>query len=267
MLRSVFLKGMRDQRRALLWWILGIAAFVALECAVYPTVRKSAGPLDEYLKSMPEALKNAFVGQQTDYASPAGFLSAEVFSFMAPILFLIYAIGAGARAIAGEEEGGTLDLLLAYPLSRRRLVLEKFAVLACGLAILTLALFASLVIGTAATGMNVGLLSLVQASALVGLLGLAFGAAAFVAAGAIGRRSTGIAVAAGLAAGSYLLNALALLVKGIESFRVFSTFYYYGGAEPLQRGLDPANLAVFGAAAAALLVATLVAFERRDVSV
>ena len=39
---------------------------------------------------------------------------------MLPLLLLVYAIGAGSRAIAGEEESGTLDLLLAHPLSRRR---------------------------------------------------------------------------------------------------------------------------------------------------
>ena len=46
---------------------------------------------------------------------------------MVPLLLMIAAIGAGAGAIAGEEERGTLELLLANPLSRRRLVLEKTA--------------------------------------------------------------------------------------------------------------------------------------------
>ena len=40
---------------------------------------------------------------------------------MVPLLLLIAAIGAGAGAIAGEEERGTLDLLLSLPVSRRRL--------------------------------------------------------------------------------------------------------------------------------------------------
>ena len=44
---------------------------------------------------------------------------------MVPLLLLVAAIGAGARAIAGEEERGTLDLLLSTPVSRRRLALEK----------------------------------------------------------------------------------------------------------------------------------------------
>ena len=40
---------------------------------------------------------------------------------MAPLILLIFAVGAGADAVAGEEERGALDLLLAHPLRRRRL--------------------------------------------------------------------------------------------------------------------------------------------------
>ena len=63
-----------------------------------------------------EALK-AFIafGGDLDYVSGAGYLGSELFAFMVPLLLLIAAIGAGARAIAGEEERGTLDLLLANP--------------------------------------------------------------------------------------------------------------------------------------------------------
>ena len=38
--------------------------------------------------------------------SGLGFLNAELFSLMLPVLFLIYAIARGARLVAGEEEAG-----------------------------------------------------------------------------------------------------------------------------------------------------------------
>ena len=34
---------------------------------------------------------------------------------MIPALFLVASVGNGAGAIAGEEERGTLDLLLSFP--------------------------------------------------------------------------------------------------------------------------------------------------------
>ena len=130
MRRNVFLKTLLDAERALVWWSLGLIGMSTLMIAVYPTVRDNPD-LNEMVKDYPEALK-AFIafGGDLDYVSGAGYLGSELFAFMVPLLLLIAAIGAGARAIAGEEERGTLDLLLANPLSRRRLVLEKLAAVA-----------------------------------------------------------------------------------------------------------------------------------------
>ena len=60
-----------------------------------------------------------------DYTSPAGYLRAELFALLGPILFLVFAIGAGGRAVAGEEEVRSLDLLLSTPLTRTQIVRDK----------------------------------------------------------------------------------------------------------------------------------------------
>ena len=44
-------------------------------------------------------------------------------------LLAVFAIGAGAALIGGEEAQGTMDLLLSYPIRRWRVVAEKFAAL------------------------------------------------------------------------------------------------------------------------------------------
>ena len=96
--------------------------------------------VDDY----PDAFKAFFgLGDNVDYTSAIGYLNGELFSFMVPLLLLIAAIGAGARATAGEEERGTLELLLANPISRRRLVLDKLAALAAELCGLVLVLWPS----------------------------------------------------------------------------------------------------------------------------
>lgn len=150
MLRNVFLRTIADARRALAWWSLGLAGLVALMVSVYPTVRDNPS-LNKLVEDYPEALKGfvAF-GGDVDYASAAGYLGTELFAFIVPLLLLIAAIGAGARAIAGEEEAGTLDLLLANPLSRRRLLLEKAAAIIAETAVLGLVILLALVAGVLA---------------------------------------------------------------------------------------------------------------------
>src|SRR4029453_12552773 len=112
MLGSVFAKTLVEQRRALIWWAMGLVAACLLAPAFYPSIHENAASFERLLDSLPEGLRRAF-GE--DFASPAGYLQARLFSIFAPVLFLIFAIGAGSRAIAGEEEHKTLDLLLSTP--------------------------------------------------------------------------------------------------------------------------------------------------------
>ena len=106
MLANVFTKTLRDQRRSLIGWSIGIATLILVEGALWPSVRDMPN-LDEFLASYPEALKEAFnLGAMT---TGTGFLNAELYTLVLPILFLVFGISRGARLVAGEEEAGTLE--------------------------------------------------------------------------------------------------------------------------------------------------------------
>ncbi len=267
MLRDAFFKGLRDQRRALLFWALALGAYALLMCFFFPTVRESAADLKGYIESMPEGFRQAFMGDATDFSSPATFLNAELFSLMSPLLLLVFGIGLAAAQIAGEEENGSLSLLLAYPVSRRRLLAQKLGVLFTGIALLAGVHLGALAAGSVAVDMGLGAGQLIEANVSLGLLVASIATVAFAAGAATGRRGIAITAGAGLGAVSYLLNVLAPLTERFEPLRYVSVFYYYGGTEPLRVGLQAGYVAVLlGVTAAAALVA-FVAFERRDVRV
>jgi len=266
MLRNVFLKALADTRRALVWWSLGLIGMAAMMIAVYPTVRDNPD-LNKMVEDYPDALK-AFMafGGDLDYVSGAGYLGSELFSFMVPLLLLIAAIGAGARATAGEEERGTLDLLLANPLSRRRLVVEKFGALAGEIALLAIVLWLSLLVGVEIVGMDVSAAHLAAATTSAALLALAFGAIALLVGAASGRRGVAIGVAAAAGVAAYLANSLAALVDFLEPVRRASPIYHYVASDPLRHGLaldHVAFLVVLVLVAAGLAA---VAFDRRDLA-
>ena len=75
------------------------------------------------MDKLPESLRT-LIGN--DFTTPAGYLRSETFSTLGLILLLVFAIGAGSRAIAGEEEGHTLDLLLSTPVRRRHVLVDKW---------------------------------------------------------------------------------------------------------------------------------------------
>lgn len=264
MLNSIFAKTLRDLRRGFVWWSIGLAGMVALMVSVYPTVRDNPA-LDKLAKSYPTALKGFLgFGGQLDYSSPAGYLGIELFSLMVPLLLLVAAISAGSNAIAGEEERGMLDLLLSAPISRRRVVVEKFGALAAEAAGLGIVLWLSLVVGARAVGMHVGAGMLGGATLGAVLLAVTFGAVALLIGAATGRRSRAIGLSAAAAVAAYLVNSLAPLVSSLYAIRKASPFYYYAAGNPLRQGLDPRHALALLLVALVATAAASVMIDRRD---
>lgn len=265
MLRSVFLKTLRDHRRSMVLWSVGLAFLAILMMAFYPSIQGMEG-LDELLAQYPEDLM-ALIGA-TDMASlttPAGYLNAELFGFMLPILFVVFAIGQGSAAIAGEERTGTMELLLAQPISRGRLVLEKFASMVVSTVGLALVGWLALVAGKVAIDMDISVVRLAEGIVSVTLLGLAFGAAALAIGSITGSRGLSTGAAAAAAVGTYVLHALGLIVDFMEPARWLSPFYYYSANTPLANGLSPAHVAALSAVVLVCLAVAYFGFQRRDV--
>jgi ABC-2 type transport system permease protein len=264
MLATVFAKTLRDQRKALVWWTVGFVGTVLLYSAFWPNVRDNASQLTKYMKHMPEFMRNLVGG--VDFTTPEGYIQSEVFSFLGPILLLVYAIGAGSRAIAGEEEAGSLDLLLSAPVGRRRVVLDKFWAMLAATFWLALAMWIALLAFGPAFDLRPGLEGFTAASLNLFLLALAFGAVALAVGAATGSKGLAVGVPSGVALITFILNTLAPSVHWLEPYRVLSPFYYYSGGDPILNGLDPLHAVVLGAITVVALASALWAFERRDLA-
>jgi ABC-2 type transport system permease protein len=260
---NVAAKTMRDQRKALIGWAVGVGLLVLMYAAFYPSVKANASTFNAYLKSMPKALRNIFAAES--FSTPSGYLQTELFSIMGPLLLTIFSIGAGARAIAGEEEGRTLDLLLAAPISRGRVAIEKFAtILGSALGLAAVLFVVEAAVGPA-FGIHVGYLGLAIACFSAALLSISFGSIAFAAGCWRGRRATAIAVAASLAVIAYILNVLGPSISWLARVRPLSPFDHYQANTALDGsfGIGPA-LVLLGIAVVAVILGVW-RFDRRDI--
>jgi ABC-2 type transport system permease protein len=261
---DVLVESLRDGRRSLLWWVLGVAGIVALNVVFYPSVRDDPA-LNDFARDLPESVRALFVGGELDLTSPAGYLNSQIYALTAPLLLLIFAIGAGSGAVAGEEERGTLDLLLAQPLRRRDYVGGRFAALAARVAALSAALLATVAITSLLVDLDIGFGRLVAASTSLWLLGLLFGGLA-LAAGAVRPGRTGaIAVAAGVGVLAWLLDGLAQTVGPLEPLRPLSPYYQALGRDPLGDGAPWTGWLLLALGAAAAAAVAIWGLERRDV--
>lgn len=265
MLRNVAVKALRDQRRSLSAWSAGFVLLVTVYVALYPSVRDNPD-YSRLMNEMPESYRALITaGTGGDVTSPAGYLNIELLSLMGPLMVLVYAIGNGANAIAGEEDRGTLELLLAHPVSRARLVLDKLVALAAGVALLTAVLWLAVWVGGRAAGMDLGAGRTAAALVGLGLLGIEFGALALAVGCLTGRPGLAKAVASLVAVAAYLVNSLAPLVGWLEPLRPLSPFHSYIGHDPLLHGFAVEAAGVLALTSLALAGLAVAAFRRRDV--
>lgn len=262
----VTVRFLRDSRRSTAWWSLGMVALVVFTVVFYPSV-KGSETFDKVLEDLPEAVR-ALVGAQegVPFTSPPGYLHGRLFSVMVPVLLVTLGIGLGARAIGGSEGDGTLELLLAQPVTRSRVVAERYVALVAVLAAVSATLAASLL----AFGPLVGLLDGISIGGLLAANGAAFCLAllhatlAFAVGCATGRAGPAVAAGTTVAAAGYLLQGVAAVSGGLPALERLSPWHWYLDRNILVDGLSP--LAVIGpvAVAAVLFAAGCRLFNHRD---
>ena len=260
-------RALADRRRAMVWWALGIAAYIGLIVAFWPSVRDSPD-LQRAARNIPETLKDIFGGEESfDFGTAAGFLQSRIYSLILPLLLGIFAIGFAAGTLAGEEERGRLDLVLSYPVRRSRLVLEKAAAVAAGLLALGAASWLAVLAFGAIVDLEVSAGDVLAATAGATLLSLFHGAAALLAGAITGRRGTAIAGGAVVFAGGYLLNVLAELSDSLAFADDLSPYHHGVGVDPLRNGWPAGSFLLLTALAALATAAAGMAFGRRDIGI
>lgn len=260
---SVLARTLADGRRALIGWSIGLAVMVLFNMAFYPSI-KGNSQFDDLMDQMPEALRS-FVGTES-LTSPAGYLDAQFFIFVVPLLFLIFTISRGSDAIAGEEQRKTIDVLLSNPVTRRRVLIEKFESMLLSTTLVGAAFVISLWLSTVVFKMDIGVWPIVRATAGAILLAVFFGAVALLVGAATGKKGLAIAVAAATATLFYFLNSLALSVESLSSLQKLSPFYYGVGSSPTAQPLQIGDAAVLLVGTAVLLAGAILTFERRDLA-
>jgi ABC-2 type transport system permease protein len=258
MFRSILSKSLRDYRVPMLAWGFGLALFMV---AVVGTATPAAVTA---FSSFARII--SFLGDPYAMNTPQGYITFRYMETTLPLLLSIWPILAGARLVRGEEERGTMDVLLATSQSRARLLLEKVGAHAIALLVIAVLFALGVMAGEAALGG--GHVDFVRALlAGLNLSGLAFffGMVALL----ISQLTASRRAAAGWASGLLLLFLL-LDITGREVsgswLQYLSPFYYYNLNRPLLPGFPDQPLAallLLGLSVLCLL-GSLVLFARRD---
>lgn len=259
---SLLGKALRDARWPIVGWSGGLLALALLHMAVFPSIEGDES-LKEFYDQLPEAFRNAFGGGRP-FNTLEGYLQVEFASY-APIMLAVYALTHANRALAGEEQEGHLDFLLAQPLRRWQVVASQAGAQAIGVLAIAVATGLGLVVGAFAFGIEAHEGNLVLA-ALNGVpLALAVGGFTLAASAFAHRRAVPVAAGTAFIVASFFLNALAPLAEATRPLQKGSLFYHYQQSDALGGSLDVAYVAISVAVWLAGIFLAVVAFERKDV--
>lgn len=256
---SVFEKALRDQKWQIAGFGLALAIMSSTSVWLWPSVRDTLQNFD-----VPEAVK-AFLGTDLNFSTPAGYLSGRYFGWT-EILVIVYVIIAGTGAIAGEEGASTIDLLLAQPISRRSVVLQKLAAATVGALIIVLAGYAGFLVSVPTVDIAISLTDLLIACLNMLPIALLFLALSLWAGAVAPSRGTAAAAIVGFTTAAYFVSTLSSGVGGLEWLRFATPFHYYGSGLPLVEGIVWWHVGLLLGLALVFVVLALRTFERRDVS-
>jgi ABC-2 type transport system permease protein len=241
----------------------GLAILASLFLYMFPSLSQGAD-LDQYVESVPPALREAFGIQAL--GSIEGFLAAELYSFGWVLLLGLYLAYAAASLVADDVEDGRMDVLLALPVSRSKVLFEKFSSLAVPVAVVNVVVFVVVVVGVTAIGESIvvadlAMVHLLSLPYLLATASVGLAASVYFDRGDIAQR-----VATGVVFALFLVESV---VSGTD-------FEWIGWVSPT-RYYDPAGIlvdsewhllyaVVLVAGSVVLLVGSREYFNRKDVS-
>ena len=203
-----------------------------------------------------------------DIFSLPGAISLGLIHPIAVALNCVFAIGFSSGSVAGERQRGTLEVVLARPISRRSLAVTLYAAIVLFAAITIAAFLVGVVLASALWGVAGELVPLRLALLWLNgaLLYAAFGAIGLAASVAFDRMTPVLAIALGFTIVSYFVDILGSLWPDAKGLEPLSLFYYLKPHDVLTGAASPVDFAVLTGVAAAGVAFALIRFPARDLA-
>lgn len=262
MLRWIWTKTLRDFFVAIVGWGLGLAVLYAL---VYVTFTGSASTAASRASIVQLAGSFRFAAEPIAITTPDGFASWKIGAFL-PVLLSIWTVLAGARMIRGEEERGTLDVLLAQPQSRLHILLEKVAGWCVALAAIAVLIALGILVGQAAADVPLSPGGALLAGGDAVLVAFVFGALTVLLSQLMRSQRAALGWGYSLVAIAYVLDGTGRVVPNAHLVQYLSPFFYGELSKPLivSYGTNPGAFGVLIALGTLLVSVAALLFVRRD---
>jgi len=246
----------------ILGWGLGLGLFGIMYVAIYPQFEDKMAVLSEipFYKAI-----------GIDLGSFEGFIASSLV-LNVPVILAIYVIVSSTDTLSGEEDKGTLELIVTMPLKRWQIVTTK----AIALTVVTFVVLMitgvtsavtliwvkqSVDVNVSTSELFVAVMSCMPITLVFLMIGLFFSAW-------LPNRKTAATAATTVFLVSYFAEILAGIVPALDVIRPFLLFHYFdSGATVFFIGVQARDVWTLLVIAAIFFVLALVSFQHRDITV
>lgn len=267
--RVLFIRTLQAQRSKVLIVAVALGIWGVLMPLIYTELIDT--PLGAQFKQMIDS--GLFPAQFANFGGGNLFTlpGSIALGFIHPIfvaIVCVFAIGFTAAAVAGERQRGTLEVVLARPISRRTAYGSLLGATIVMLGLAVLAMVAGTVVSSAVFGkldeLDVRQVPLLWLNTV--LLYLALGAVALAASVSFDRLAPVLGITLGFTLVSYFLQILGSLWPDAEPLQPLSLFHYLDPAAILDGTGEPFDLALLAVVTLLAVAWALVVFPRRDLA-
>lgn len=263
MMRTLLLKTLYDKRWFTIGWSLVIVFTVSFTVLFYPSLTQG-NTFEELSKTVPEQLKG-FIGDETSFNSIQGYVAEQLYNFRLPIMVMIMALILAQGLTVADEERGTLRTLAALPLSRTRILWERWlaGVIIFGAVTIVGVLAACLT----SLGINETLSFdfLWRVTILSWLFGITAFSLMYAFGVATGSRAITMIVGLVLIMGGFILTTFGGSVDWLKDWQILSLMHYANTDSILKGSLDRLNIWIMLLLGILSQLVAIVLFRRRDI--
>lgn len=267
---AVFLRILRDKRNALIAYVIGAAATVEMYVALFPALKEQAEQLNKLLEAYPKGLMEAFGFESTEalFSKLEPYMSTEYMSLFWPILVITLVVGFANLMCATEIERGTIEIVLAQPISRIKIFLSRYFAGICYLALFVAVSIFAIIPFAAMHNISYQIDNYYTTFGMGFLFGAAVFSIAVFFSAIFSERGKAMFATTAVLLLMYVGNIVAKLKDNLENLQYLSFFHYFDPGKVFGKNeIVQYSVPVFLGVIVVLTLAAVFWFNRRDIAV
>jgi ABC-2 type transport system permease protein len=259
---AIFQRKLLKNWLMILGWGLGLALLGYFLFDIYESLFGMDVDLQQMMQAFPDEML-AFFGGDVDIFDPEGFLHLEFFSYIQIILGFMVVSG-GTSLIVKKEEAGTLELILAQPISRSVVFWSKLAALIVTLVLILAITWGGFALGLAGTdSFDLDQVQLIRPFISLFAVLLFFMSLALLLSMILPTSGSASMVANLVLIASFFITSLAQIYERLAPLNRFSPLRYYQGGRALS-GVNSEHLLILFGVSVVFIALAWFLFEKRD---